>query len=661
MSLYIKFVKKSWHYCAISVVILSASLVYASDSQPNDVLTRIQEKLKPAYQEFVREIFALIPHTRKHASIISQEEWKELDCDTIVKKFDRTKTIFGPWGLQELSYPIADAQELARRQSIVKKLAHDYYLRNAVQKAFEDIQQAEKDIVAYWDANDKLNASAKNLYYSFLDSSWTRSISDYCNRSRAALELGALVSLGKSSATVALGLGFSGIAMEALDALVNKKDVSLWNGVVNGLKQPLMINSPFSSITKDGFDKSQIQGIWARGTGGDYYQMYAAGMPKLTAALLTLGTIAYCDYSHAENLKTHITNFVQLRNVNEQLFVRMITIARFFRALERFNALTTLYTVFGEIDGTKELSFVHCSAQFQQLVALLKSSTFDSADVATYSRGKVLLAHQLMQDVKDELIPLLRTVAFIDGYYSIAQLYRDQNKETMPFCFPDFVKDSKPHFVCEKSWTPLIPTQTPVLNSFDWHKDTHTKIVFTGPNGCGKSTAMKAIAHTIILGQSWGICPALKTTMRMFTGMRITLSPRENLEQNLSTFMAEKKRIDDITNYMQKFDASDCYFVLLDEPYRGTIESEASYRTNLFAQASLPLDHCMMIMATHLEGPTRLQKETNGIFANYQLGLEEKKHGTFTRTYQVLPGIAEWWFNDEKKRRRFIDQLMQGS
>ncbi len=170
---------------------------------------------------------------------------------------------------------------------------------------------------------------------------------------------------------------------------------------------------------------------------------------------------------------------------------------------------------------------------------------------------------------------------------------------------------------------------------------------------------MKAISHAIILAQAWGVCPAQKMTMRMFTGLYSSLSPREDLQQNLSTFMAEKRRIDDIKKYMLDYNENDCFFIFLDEPYRGTVESEAAYRIDLFAKELVPLKHCMMIMATHLQEPTKLPATTNGVFANYQLGLEEKADGKFVRTFKLYPGFADWWFSDMLKRRRFIDQLLQ--
>lgn len=630
-------------------------------NQPQDFsdLVRIQETLQSPMQDFVQAIFDLVPYKRLHDHIVRDVEWKELECDLLVKKLDRTQTLFGFWGLRELSYPICHARELNRRQTIIKKLTTDYYCKKRVAQILDDIKTTDMHVVAYWNINDELNTRAQSLYYSLLGS-WLAPVNRYLNRSRVALEGASIVGLAKASAMLASVLGGAGVIQEIMASIVEKRNVSLANGLLNGLAQPLRMNWPIPYVCKDGYSDDKIPEVWTKGTGGDYYAVYKDKMPGLAAGLMTAATVGVMDYSYYTNVKGLVDQCKFLYNTTRQLQERMVHVATFFKAVDRLHALVDAHVgIFGR-DSKERLNFNNCSSAMKELVALLKTSTFEHSSSWLYSYGKVLLAHQLMHDTKHELIPILQMVAQIDGYYSIAQLYKEQSKDQAPFCFVDFVQSDAPYVSCERCWTPLLPTQKPVLNSFDWHKGTHIKMVLTGPNGSGKSTVMKSISHAIILAQSWGICPAHKATMRMFTGLRSSLSPREDLQQNLSTFMAEKGRIDDIKSYIVKHTPEDSYFILLDEPYRGTVESEAEYRIDLFAKELMVHNHCMMIMATHLEGPTTLQETTQGAFANYQLGLDEKSDGTFVRTFTLLPGFAQWWFKDMFKRRRFIDQLLKG-
>jgi len=627
-----------------------------------DVL-RIQQSAKPAMHELAKSILDSVPYKRTYASLLSDVEWKELDGDLMVQKLNRTKTMFGFWGLQQISWPITDSKEIVRRQGIIKKLVSDAPFKKKLDVILDEIKLAQDNVVSYWNPHDEINQLSKHLYYSSPLGSWTQSISDYLNRSQIALEGSATISVCMSAGLLAMVMGGSGIVNEGILSYGEHRDFSLWNGLIKGFKQPFKINSPYKDICKDlsgnQIDIHKVEAVMACGTGGDYYEIYSVQLPRIIAGVLAVATVGYLDYTQYCNIKGRIEHFAFLTMVNHALLMRTMHVANLFRSIEDLREVVQANkTVFGS-DIVAALDFTKCSKTFQQLAILLKSETFNSGDSVGYSRGNVLLAHQLMQDVKKELIPLLQMVAQIDGYNAIAKLYKEQSKEHAPFCFVEFVQDEQPQLQCTQCWTPLLTTQKPALNNIDWHKGTHTKIVLTGPNGSGKSTVMKAISHAIILAQAWGVCPAQKATIRMFTGLRSSLSPREDLQHNLSTFMAEKKRIDGIHTFMINNKPEDCFFILLDEPFRGTVESEAAYRIDLFAKDIVPLNHCMMIMATHLEGPTLLPEETKGIFANYQLGLEEKTDGSFVRTFTLLPGFAEWWFKDALKRRRFINQLLQ--
>lgn len=172
--------------------------VYAQqESQTTDNLVRIQEALKPAMQDFIQAIFQLKPFKSKYTPILREAEWKELECDLMVQKLDRTQTVFGFWGLRALSHPISHAQELARRQMLIKKLVTDQGFRKTIETILDDIKATENEVIAYWNINDLLNAQSRSLYYS-LFGSWSQSLDGHLNRNRIALEGASLFSMAKS-------------------------------------------------------------------------------------------------------------------------------------------------------------------------------------------------------------------------------------------------------------------------------------------------------------------------------------------------------------------------------------------------------------------------------------------------------------------------------
>src|SRR5438105_6812995 len=52
-------------------------------------------------------------------SVIDQNEWKELQLERLITQLDRTKTSFGRWGLTHLLQPVADRNEIMKRQKII--------------------------------------------------------------------------------------------------------------------------------------------------------------------------------------------------------------------------------------------------------------------------------------------------------------------------------------------------------------------------------------------------------------------------------------------------------------------------------------------------------------------------------------------------------------
>lgn len=648
-----------YFYIAIFVSCVPFGHIYATDhSQIVDDSARINQVLEPSMRAFVQAIFDLVPYSSSNAHIVRDTEWQELDCDLMVQKLDRTKTIFGFWGLKKLSLPIADGHEIIRRQTLIKKLVFEHDFREKLEFLLDSLKTTEREVVAYWNKHDQLNESSRKLYYSIW-SPYTDSFDRYLNRSRIALEGSSVFGMAKAASVLACGLGLRGITDEIYASSTAGRDISLSRGLLNGGLAPLRANIPWRSVCADGYSPDKFPDISARGSGGDYFTLLNTQIPSPLAGLVAVGFACAVDLNIYSSIRSLIDQWKESYGTTNKVQVRMVQIAKFFRSIDLLHDLMQSNADIFDQKSIELLSFKHASVSLKKLKVLLKTATFDQPSSSWYSRGNVLLAHQLMNDLKKELIPLLHVIAQIDGYYSIARLFREQDTTCAPFCFVEFVQDEVPVLKCQDCWTPLIPIVNPVLNSFDWNKNTHTKIVLTGPNGSGKSTVMKSIAHNIILAQSWGISTARKMTMRIFTGLRSSLSPREDLQQNLSTFMAEKRRIDDIYEYIAQQDRNSCCFVLLDEPYRGTVEAEAAYRINMFAHQIIPTTHCMMIMATHLQGPTLLANQTNDIFANYQLELKESSEGKFIRTFKLLPGVAQWWFDDVLKRRRFVDQLLQ--
>lgn len=384
---------------------------------------------------------------------------------------------------------------------------------------------------------------------------------------------------------------------------------------------------------------------------------HAATVMKGLVSIVAFGGLVASDAHVALMLKMSFDQLKSAWEISDKLKIELVKVAQLFNALEAICSAAELCENLEEsaaIEHLKQL-FDANNESLHPLMTHMREIV-DGSQSIFYSRGRILLLHKLLQDTKDDLIPFMNDIAQIDALVSMATLYKEASAE-QPWCFVDFVDHKRPMIRAEDFWLPLIHTDSVVLNSISLGDNVPGKVVLTGPNGGGKSTIMKAIAHQIIFAQSWGIAPARGSQMSLFTGLRTALNPQEDIKRGLSTFMAQKLRMQEITDFIRSSKADDVLFVLVDEPFRGTVEAESQKRVCSFSHEVALYDQTLLMMATHFEKPTQLALSLPAYYANYQCEFTKTDDGRLQRTYKLLPGAALWWFHDDAMRSLYIDSL----
>jgi DNA mismatch repair ATPase MutS len=248
----------------------------------------------------------------------------------------------------------------------------------------------------------------------------------------------------------------------------------------------------------------------------------------------------------------------------------------------------------------------------------------------------------------------LQAVGIIDAYVSIYRVYDEYKDRNNRFCFADIIAASEPLCMFDDAWLPLASReheQHSCVIGFNQPRN----ILLTGPNGSGKSYFLKLVGGLAVLAQSWTIVPAASCSMSLFADICTSFNPPEDIARCVSTFMAQKERLDALAKLAACDSPNGCCMLLVDEPYRGTIEAEAEQRCYQWCNDIAQYPHCMQLVACHLKKPLELAQ--NNYFALKQLEVLVHDDCTFTRTFKLKDGAPAWWFDDIPKRMAFVDSL----
>lgn len=293
-----------------------------------------------------------------------------------------------------------------------------------------------------------------------------------------------------------------------------------------------------------------------------------------------------------------------------------------------------------------------------EFLKILETGTFHNAPSYYLDSARVLAAYRMLIEHKEKFIPVLALVGELDALCAATQIYKNNHDSlATPYCFVTFVSGDTPIISLENFWHPLMTSQSIITNSINLgDSDVHNMII-TGPNGSGKSVFMKSVALNLILAQSFGIAAASSAKLSVFDKFHIYLNIQENLELSLSTFMAEKKKMDEICKHVAQQPAGKKSFTLIDEGLKGTVEQSGGPHIYNAGRAMSNNPGNICLLATHFKKPTDLEQDTFGNFANYRLGLLEPHEGEFVRTFKLEKEKCDWWFENDAKRERFIAWL----
>ena len=199
------------------------------------------------------------------------------------------------------------------------------------------------------------------------------------------------------------------------------------------------------------------------------------------------------------------------------------------------------------------------------------------------------------------------------------------------FTFPEIIEEPYSiHF--EMLGHPLISPESRVCNHFNLNGRGKIAMI-TGSNMAGKSTFLRTVGVNLVLALMGAPCCAKSgqvSDMKIFTSMRT----QDNLEEGISSFYAELKRIEQL---MKLIKSGEAIFFHLDEMFKGT-NSEDRHKGGVSLIKQLSELNAFGIISTH---DLELAKLTGDhmIVANYSF-YSEIQEGEMIFNYELTKGIC---------------------
>ncbi|MFC1842892.1 hypothetical protein ACFLYU_04505 [Candidatus Dependentiae bacterium] len=630
----------------------------------------LKEKIKTKLDLLkVEQTLDSLPFLFDSDSLISDNEWEELELDLVLENWKTyKKTKFDLWGIKKLLRFAPQGSKEIIRYFVENDQAYE-----ALNEIFDVVKDGQDALIAYWDEENLLHRDAKSFYYSGFGARGNK----FLNSSTTALEISQALGAASPIVTLLTILGVTGLLQGFANSRLMGVPFNWKKSFLRGLKRPLVTHDPRPNVYKDGYDYRKYYEYYRNGTFGDrcivgkhilegFFKKFTGNrkVQGVLAGSISLisqgGSLAMFDYFSCGRLKNSVNKIRFLYKGATNLQHSMVKIAKMLRSLDKLKDLDSQLDASVLKTIKKYFKKEAVSQEFIKLLDLLDSDTFKSEASFWFSRGRVLNAHKLLTQIKGELDALLQSIALLGGYRAIVQMIREHQDSDVRYCFVEFIESDKPFVKMKNAWVPLLKEDNIVTNNVKLGVGgAAPNAIITGPNGGGKSTFMITVAFNVLLSRL-GIAAADQAYMSDFIRIRTSLRPRQDIKSGLSSFMAEYKRAKTVKKTIDACNGN--ILVLLDEPYKGTVESEAASRVYKFGKEIAENDNCMLLMATHLRKPIELEKDVPGLFANYQMGYIETKSGTisgFKRTFKILDGSAIWWFDDAKKRAKFVDWLCE--
>ncbi len=612
---------------------------------------------------------------------------------------NKTKTYFGKITIENmLNQPTNNSATITMRQEFIKKISADKKLMQSLEKELIEIASVQDFLLGYYDEESDFHKDLSSFYFSknqefrlpfFSKPLFSFSLGKTLNENPFALELYRRWGTVKKFAHLGFLLGAAPIAAYAEyyfwnsrkqtvaesrgDSRFSEFPTASWLGIIKGSFIGPVINAvkrldPRPSVYKDKINYNVIENVTKSNslkeqiTYGDSLKEFQYTCFKDNQTFLKYSVPAalavyyyyknYKDYSsYSKEIKDYSAWILNQNQPIYDLKKELVSLKRFTQALERLSKIVGIDLVTRLGKESKE-----STQKITRLIDLLNSPSNENESRWFTYGGNALVAHKLLQEIKLSLIPIFHLIGELDSYLALANLINSDNTNQAGYCFVSFSDSASPELELTNFWHPVVTKKEPICNSvYLGNTNGQRGMILTGPNNCGKSTNMKAIAISLLLAQTFGIAAAEKAHLSIFSQINVYINnSQDNIAEGWGAFKAEKEAVSIVSKKIHDLPKNQFSFTVLDEAFKGTVAEECEERVFNFGKEIAQFPNALALIATHGKLPMELEESTNGVYQNYQVELIETSTGEFIRTHKLIRSRNNWWFDDKLKRQRFL-------
>jgi hypothetical protein len=563
---------------------------------------------------------------------------------------DRLRTTFGEaMAAKRLAAVVTDKERLVKFQSCVRAFASDKMLSERVDALLCRLAREESNVLSFWAPFPMLTQRLINqLYFGVM-------FPCFFNKNAAMLE--ALTWLNKLSAPFMLTADFA-LAVGAIYFAnrIFKGESSLKEaiGVTLDFSDPRRAIREFRyNKTADAYAERDrmIMGI-ALQTGQVLTEAQRAERNKQlrffsqVMACFKFSMSVFNIGMKVNMIRMFIDDLRQRACTMRFLQERLISVAEYIRVLHELYNLAQEYPVIAQalpVASVYDNLRQHQSPEVRQLITLLETRTFDGKASLFSNSGRILVAHALMNGVKNELIGSLQLLGDLDACCALSKLYKMHEGQRVGYAFAQYEQADAPHIKIDGLWHPFVDQEDVVENSVELGSPFGSErgMILTGSNKGGKSTLLKAMMINVVLAQTITLVPANFYSATPFNYVVTYMNVADDTAAGQSLFQAQVLRAKKLVESIDSLANHNIAFVVIDEIFTGTNARSSSQAAYKLAQHLANSTAVCFVIATHyVDELAALEQETKGICKNYNVDADKDEHGNITFTYRLRPGYS---------------------